>query len=224
MVAVLIIQFRLQSPLVHKDQSQYSIYINALEEVEKKYYKRLTKKSGLITIQGHEITTLEGIDFDNSSSVKIKDTSIKNLVGLPAIGNLHIPDCHELESLKGIQIKTKNIEISNCPKLKTLEGIPKNLNSLNLADAEVSLHKINKYVNSIKNLLMLNRSYVGPILSVLKIKKIQIIMIRGSNPASKSMPFVGQLIKKYYSPDGNSNASACQTELMKNGYKEYAKY
>lgn len=216
------IQARLKSPTPDKDL--YTRYVNALEEIEKKYYKRLTTKSGLITVQGHQITTLVGLNFENCSSVLIKEAAIKDLTGLPAINNLIIQDCHELESLNGIQTKTKNVNISNCSRLTSLAGIPKNLNTLSILDLpNLSLSKVNEFVNSVKDELVLDQHYIGPILSVLKIKKINSIRTRGFGDGSKTMRAIVGILNKYHNPEGTGNIAACQTELMKNGFKEYAK-
>lgn len=120
------------------------------------------------------------------------------------------------ETLTGIGVIHQFYTTGKLPLITSLEGIPRDVTGdLDLWDLDnLSYSQVDKYIDKV-GWLSVSEKYKGPLLSVLKIKEIQGFYFQNSqHPLSK--------IINYHLNNGR-NISACQTELMKNGFKEYAK-
>lgn len=110
----------------------------------------------------------------------------------------------------------------NYGHIKTLEGLDEISveGNVELYDFDgVSLKNIQKYFKTIVGKLVLPRWYDGPILSVLKINELK--SIESGHKQNQRLNDICDIVNHYIQTSGN--VGACQTELFKAGFKEYAK-
>ena len=105
--------------------------------------------------------------------------------------------------------------------LRSLEGItPIIPGNINLAPAHnLSYSKVDKHIKEIDGHLRISGQYVGPLLSFLKVKKLDYIMA-GVNPIDET-DRACEIISAHLQSD--RNIVACQEELFQNNLDMYAK-
>lgn len=111
--------------------------------------------------------------------------------------------------------------LENFKALRSLEGItPIIPGHINLALApNISYAKANKYFKEIDGILRISGQYVGPLLSLLKISKLNTVNC-GADANAKTNEACA-IISKHLQAD--RNIIACQEELFQNNLDEFAK-
>lgn len=107
-------------------------------------------------------------------------------------------------------------------KIASMEGFPKKLKTLRWIDISIS-NELYKYVDTLNYFVLPfipKTKYTG-FLSFFKINGFKKIQFDGFN---KNDDYHRAAVIVNFHLKAKSTAAACQTELMKNGLKEYAKY
>lgn len=86
---------------------------------------------------------------------------------------------------------------------------------------KLSLSKINTNITHCAGSITINDEYVGPILGVLKIRSLKMITCAEDSGLGTDLDNVLEIVSKYLK--GGKSIFDCQEELIKNGYKRYAR-
>lgn len=219
-------QVRVKSPEPVADL--YQRYINALEEVERKFAKRVKTASTERTLKGADIENLADINLDGIIYLTIERATIKNLIGCPiTVKRLVLSDCKYLESFEGCPEKLDKLSIIGIMDIFSFEHFPKKITESLYFGSSVyikSFSGINKFVKDLTGRITIPESFKGPILSLLKVKGIKDFDTHGwERNDTRPIRKVLNILTKNYQTDGSSNLIASQEELFKNGFDEYAK-
>jgi len=188
---------KLNSPVPNEDL--YTRYINCIIELENKVIKRLKKPTQDLKIEGLAITSLSELELpEQCKSLEIKNTNIKDLKSIPK----HVESFFRLEnnkslsSLEGIAEHIGMIVILRCPKID-------------------NLHNIHKQIKSMTRDFYFDDNIKSNVLGLILIPGIRQIISYGDKTAD-----VAKILSKHIK---SQDILECQEELIKNGFKEYAK-
>lgn len=217
-------QARVKSPTPVADL--YQRYINALEEVERKFTRRLNIAKADVTLSGSDIENLVDENLEGVKYLYLNAVAIKNLIGCPkSVIRISFNNCKYLESLEGCPEKLESLSFDGICDINSFEFFPKkivkDLDFRTLVKIK-SFTGINKYIKEIHGDVRIPESYEGPILSLLKVKGINDFKTTGWSKEERQISKMLKILRRYYRQDGTANLIACQKDLYDNGLDDYA--
>jgi hypothetical protein len=149
--------------------------------------------------------------INKSNSVIIKGTNFKSFKNFPKY--IKASKSYDFAITTSMDFNYKQIKTLNGMDEISVEG------DVKLYDFDgISLHNVQKYLKTVVGTLTLPHMYEGPILSVLKINELKAINAEYSK--NERLNEVCEIVNHYIQTSGN--VGACQTDLFKSGFKEYA--
>jgi hypothetical protein len=207
----------------------YDRYINALEEILKKFQRRNSIANRLVRITPRR-KSLQEIEFpDPTSSIEIHtNVALEDLKGCPAkiSAGMTIYDASVLKSLEGMPRRIGGtLTIQKCPNLTSLDGIAQYVNNVSLMQLPniKSLSGIHKQIKQCNGWFSINDDCKGAILGLLRIPGIDHISSGGGWTVEKltdlqrAVAILNMFLK-------SKNILACQEKLIDNGLKDYAEF
>jgi hypothetical protein len=207
----------------------YDRYINALEDVLKKFEKRGRLQNANVIIPAHRKSLQEYNFPDPTSSITInRNPYIEDLNGCPAkiSAGMTIYDASNLKSLEGMPRRMGGtLQIQQCNQLTSLDGIAQYVNNVRLSQLPnlKSLSGINKLIKRCKGYFSINEECEEAILGLLDIPGIERISFSGgwsrNNPTDLQRAVI--VLNDHLA---GKKILKCQRKLLDMGLIKYAKF